>query len=80
MLEILIALVPLLLLLACLLAGCYPGYETIIRLAEQIASWRRPCAASRQMRPKALRFAAVTGGLLVAFGLASRPPPAALPS
>jgi hypothetical protein len=79
MLEIGIALLPLLLLLASLLAGRYPGLETIVRLAEQIASWCRPRAASRQTRPKAPRFAAVTGGLLIAFGLATRPPPAALP-
>jgi hypothetical protein len=77
--EIIVALLPLLLLLACLVVGHYPGYETIVRLAEQIASWRRPRAAPRQMRPQAPPFAAVTGGLLVALGLASRPPPAALP-
>jgi hypothetical protein len=78
MLEIVIALAPLLLLVACLLLGHYPGFETIVRLAEHIASWRRPRAVSRQRQPKAPRFAAITGGLLVAFGLASRPPPAAL--
>ncbi len=76
--EIAIALTPLLLLLACLVMDHYPGLETIVRLAEQMASWRQPRAASRQMRPKAPRFAPVTGGLLVAFGGASRPPPAAL--
>jgi hypothetical protein len=80
MLEILVALTPLFLLLACLVVGRYPGYETIVRLVERIASWRRPRAASRQMHPKAPRLAALTGGLLVALGLASRPPPAALPS
>lgn len=80
MLEIVVALTPLLVLLACLLLGHYPGFETIVRLAGYVASWRSPRAPSRQRRPKAPRLVAVTGGLLVAFGLASRPPPAALPS
>jgi hypothetical protein len=80
MLEIGIALLPLLLLLAALLAGHYPGFETIVRLAERMASWCRPRVAVRQTRPKRPRFATVTGGLLIALCLASRPPPTALPS
>jgi hypothetical protein len=79
MIEFAIAAVPLLLLLGALLLGRYPGCEAAMRLAERIASrarakvtlapnWRRP-------RPPAVR--APHGGLLIAFGLAQRPPPLA---
>jgi hypothetical protein len=78
MVEIVIALTPLLLLLACLVLDRYPGLETIVRLRGRMAPWCRPRRASRQTQPNAPRFAAVTGGLLVAFGIARRPPPAAL--
>jgi hypothetical protein len=78
MLEIGIALVPLFLLLASLLAGRYPGFEAIVRLAERISASCRLCVATRTALPKAPRFAAIAGGLLIAFGLAARPPPAAL--
>jgi hypothetical protein len=78
MTEIILALVPLLLLLASLLLGHYPGCDTIVRLGERIASRPRSLAAGPQASPLAPRSHAVSGGLLIAFGLAQRPPPLAL--
>lgn len=79
MIEVLIAAVPLFLLLGSLLFGFYPGCETALRLAERIASraGRRPTRAVRQHRPRPPASHAVHGGLLIAFGLAQRPPPLA---
>jgi hypothetical protein len=73
--EILLALVPLLVLLAALLLGHYPGFRTIVRLAERIAASVRPRGTKEQTRPQAPRSRAASGGLLIAFGLAQRPPP-----
>jgi len=78
MLEIGIALLPLLLLVASLLAGHYPGCEAIVRLSERIASRPRPRGVDRQVRPKAPRVHAPAGGLLIALGCAQRPPPVAV--
>jgi hypothetical protein len=78
MFEILLALVPLLLLLGSLLLGHYPGCDTIIRLAERIGPQSQRRGAKRQARPQAPRSHAASGGLLIAFGLAQRPPPLAL--
>lgn len=76
--EIALALVPLMVLLASLLAGHYPGLETIVKLVERMTGW--PCPrAERQAHPKAPLLPAVGGGLLIACGLATRPPPALLP-
>lgn len=79
MTEVLIAAVPLLLLLGALLLGFYPGCETALRLAERIASRavRRPTRTARQRRPHPPASHAAHGGLLIAFGLAQRPPPLA---
>ncbi|HEX6752077.1 MAG TPA: hypothetical protein VF093_00625 [Solirubrobacterales bacterium] len=77
MFEILLALVPLLLLVASLLLGVYPGCEAIVRLSERIAMRRGPRAAGRQSRPGAPSLHSASGGLLIAFGLAQRPPPIA---
>ena len=77
MFEILLALVPLLLLVASLLLGVYPGCEAIVSLSEWIASRPRPRAATKQARPAAPSLHSVSGGLLIAFGLAQRPPPLA---
>jgi hypothetical protein len=78
MTEVLIAAVPLLLLLGSLLLGFYPGCETALRLAERIASraGRRPARAARQRRPPRPASHAAHGGLLLAFGLSGRAPPA----
>lgn len=69
---------PLLILLAFLVLGRYPGHETIVRLSERIAArGRRPgaAAAARPLRPPTR---AAHGGLLLAFALSGRAPPAPL--
>jgi hypothetical protein len=79
MAEVLIAALPLLLLLGALLLGHYPGCDAIVRLSERISAsgpaGSRAAAPSR--RRTAPRSFAASGGLLIAFGLAQRPPPAA---
>lgn len=77
MLEIAIALVPLFLLIASLLFGHYPGFATIVRISERLASRPRARLVKRQARPRAPRAQAIRGGLLLAFGFAQRPPPLA---
>lgn len=78
MLEILIAALPLLLLLGALLLGHYPGCDAIVRLSERIASKGSPGVAPRaSRRPLPPRSFAASGGLLIALGLAQRPPPLA---
>jgi hypothetical protein len=68
---------PLLALLLALLIGRYPGCEAIVRLSELIATRgredRTPTANSAS--PKPPRSYAPAGGLLIALGLAQRPPP-----
>lgn len=71
--------VPLLGLLLMLLLGRYPGCEAIVRLAQRIAD-RQGTAADPPLapaRPKPPRSFAPAGGLLIALGLAQRPPPLA---
>jgi hypothetical protein len=78
MTEVLIAALPLLLLLGALLLGHYPGCDAIVRLSERIATPRRRTSSSaRSRRPLPPRSFAASGGLLIAFGLAQRPPPLA---
>lgn len=79
MIEFAIAAVPLLLLLVALLLGRYPGCEAALRLAERFASRvRRGLTAVRNsIRPRPPASHAAHGGLLIAFGLAQRPPPVA---
>jgi hypothetical protein len=77
MFEIALALVPLFLLVASLLFGHYPGLRTIVRIAERIYERARVRTAKSQPRPRAPRHGAVRGGLLIALGVASRPPPPA---
>ncbi|HEV7399431.1 MAG TPA: hypothetical protein VGN84_04090 [Solirubrobacterales bacterium] len=78
MFEIALALVPLLLLVGSLLLGHYPGFGAIVRLADLISPRRHSRANKRQRRPRAPRSHAASGGLLIAFGHAQRPPPLAL--
>jgi hypothetical protein len=75
----LLPLVPLLFLLVALLLGRYPGCDAIVRLSERIAARRGPrsSTAGRPRRPQAPRSFAPSGGLLIALGLAQRPPPLA---
>jgi hypothetical protein len=71
--------VPLLVLVAFLLLGRFPGEEAIERLARRIAAARhRPARRDRRHARPAARPAswAPGGGLLIACGLARRPPPA----
>jgi hypothetical protein len=79
MTEVLIAALPLLLLLGALLLGHYPGCDAIVRLSERISAprARRSSATGRARRPLPPRSFAAGGGLLIAFGLAQRPPPLA---
>jgi hypothetical protein len=70
---------PLLALLLTLLFGRYPGVEAIVRLSEFMASRGRSSRgmARRASLPKPPRSFAPAGGLLIALGLAQRPPPVA---
>lgn len=77
MFEIALALIPLFLLVASLLFGHYPGFETIVRISERFAARSRVRTAKRQPRPRAPRVQVIRGGLLLAFGFAQRPPPLA---
>jgi len=79
MTEVLVAALPLLLLLCALLLGHYPGCEAIVRLSERNAgpAGRQRTASKRPRRPLPPRSFAPGGGLLIAFGLAQRPPPLA---
>jgi len=75
----LLPVLPLLGLLLTLLLGRYPGCEAIVRLSERIAARRggKPTAPRRASLPKPPRAFAPAGGLLIALGLAQRPPPLA---
>lgn len=77
MFEIVLALTPLFLLLGSLLFGHYPGFKAIVRLSERIWARPRARAAKSQCRPRAPRWHAISGGLLLAVGYAQRPPPLA---
>ena len=70
---------PLLALLLTLLLGRYPGCEAIVRLSERLASrglssHGEANVASPSTPPRSF---APSGGLLIALGLAQRPPPVA---
>jgi hypothetical protein len=75
MTEVLLALVPLLLLLGCLLLGHYPGCDTIVRLSARRPGRPRTRSMWKPRRPEAPRATVPSGGLLLAFGIARRPPP-----
>ncbi len=77
MFEIALALTPLFLLVGSLLFGHYPGFEAIVRFSERLWSERRTRAAKSQRPPRAPRSRPISGGLLIAFGNAQRPPPLA---
>jgi hypothetical protein len=73
----LLPLVPLLVLLAFLLFGRYPGCEAIVRLSERLAGRRpRRSGGSARRRPQRPRSFAPGGGLLLALSLSGRAPPA----
>lgn len=77
MVEFLLPVVPLLALLVSLLFGVYPGCEAAMRLADRIAARTRSKAAAIVALParRSPRRAA-HGGLLLAFSLSGRAPPA----
>lgn len=77
MFEIALALIPLFLLVGSLLFGHYPGFGAIVKISERIWAGPRVRAAKSQRRPRVPRSHAVSGGLLIAFGFAQRPPPLA---
>jgi hypothetical protein len=70
--------VPLLVLVGFLLLGRFPGERAIERLSRRLAvGRRRRTRRERRVRPAARPASwAPGGGLLIAFGLARRPPPA----
>jgi len=79
MIEIVIAALPLLVLLASLFFGRYPGLETAMRIADRIASRARErvsAAALGARRPRPPAAHAAHGGQLLAFSIAGRAPPA----
>lgn len=75
MFEIALALLPLTLLVIALLLGHYPGCDAIVRLAERIGSRPATRVAKSQPCPRAPRVGFASGGLLIALGVATRPPP-----
>jgi hypothetical protein len=78
-LAVVLPAVPLLLLLASLLLGLYPGCEAAVRLSERLAArWRRRRAAAEASdeRPWLALPRAAHGGLLLALSLSGRAPPA----
>jgi hypothetical protein len=77
--TLLLPALPLLALLLTLLLGRYPGCEAIVRVAEWIAGHgkARQGVVRRAALPKPPRSFAPAGGLLIALGLAQRPPPVA---
>jgi hypothetical protein len=77
MFEIVLALTPLLLLVAALLCGRYPGIEAIERFSARSCAPACPEAAPAEPRPRSPRARTARGGLLLAFGFAQRPPPLA---
>jgi hypothetical protein len=76
-LAVVLPVVPLLLLVASLLFGFYPGCEAAMRIAERIASraGRHAAAAIDALRPPLPPSHAAHGGLLLAFSLSGRAPP-----
>jgi hypothetical protein len=76
-LEVVLPILPLLLLVLSLLSGSYLGCDAIVRLAERVAGSPKRDTARNRPRPPAPRSHAAHGGLLIALGLAKRPPPLA---
>jgi len=78
MLEFLLPALPLLLLVGSLVLGRYPGLEAAMRLADRIAAGvgSRVATAVSSTRPELPAAHAAQGGLLLAFSIAGRAPPA----
>ena len=76
--AVLLALAPLLLLLASLLAGRYVGEERIARLAARLRPPRRRARVARLGCGQRAGVVPPRGGRLIATSLAQRGPPAVL--
>ena len=76
--AVLLALAPLLLLLASLLAGRYVGEERIARLAARLRPSARRARVARLGRGQRAPVVPARGGRLIAVSLAQRGPPAVL--
>jgi hypothetical protein len=74
--SVLVSIVPLLLLVAMLALGRYPGERALARARVARPARRRP--PSSTARPARALLTLVRGGLLVASSLAGRAPPAAV--
>jgi hypothetical protein len=76
-LVVVLPVLPLLLLVASLLVGVYPGCEAAMRLAERIASRARKAGSAtiEALRPPLPEERPIHGGLLLAFSLSGRAPP-----
>lgn len=75
--QLLLCLAPALLLSSMLIARGYPGERLLLRAAARRRS-HRPRAAAGVRPPGTVMLGRPRGGLLLAFELAVRPPPAAL--
>jgi hypothetical protein len=75
LLAFLLPAVPLLLLVASLLWGVYPGCDAMARLAERIAAGRRRRSSAGGPLPTRPWSFSASGGLLIAMARAERPPP-----
>jgi hypothetical protein len=76
--AVLLALAPVLLLLASLLAGRYVGEERIARLAARLRPSRRRARVARLGGGQPAGVVLPRGGRLIATSLAQRGPPAVL--
>jgi hypothetical protein len=77
LLAFVLPVVPLLLLVASLAWGVYPGCDAIVRLAERIDRRRGRPTPARSPRPAHPWSFSASGGLLIALARAERPPPLA---
>jgi hypothetical protein len=77
MIEFVLPVVPLLALVVPLLFGFYPGCETAMRLADRITSRTRGRTTVTAPPPRRAEQRVAHGGLLLAFSLSGRAPPAA---
>jgi hypothetical protein len=74
--DLAIALLPALLLLAALVAGLYPGESRLDRVRRRLRTGMRVAAPSCHSMPTAPERAGPRGATLLAFSMAGRAPPA----
>lgn len=74
--EFFVSFLPVILLVAALLCGRYPGEAAIARLAASVARRRsRPRAPKSIATPRCILFVQLRASELLARSLATRPPP-----